>query len=377
MSFGYVKFSSEPVQNWEAFFEESGVEKNYKVQSGDTLYDISKTLFGDPGFWPKIWSLNSKITNPHIIEKGQVIYFIGGTVSAAPQIGLVSQGATSYVYGKELLRPEIPPPAHSQTKPIQIPNTFPYETVNIKKEYKEVQSLTAGKRAAAEVFRIIEITSEATRTKPEKVGVVERMVSGSRFAKEGDIVYMSIFSGVTNGDLLTVFKHKVEQIPLLKGDKDKESANLTEWLGRIEVVSKAQGGFIGKVVKANSFIQVGDGLSLESITALPLPNQVNSSDIAQSLSGDIKIIGAYKVPGGLAVGEAQVVYLNKGSNSGLEKGQIHPLYANFGDNLLGGQEGFVPKRIGFLKVAKVEGSVSTGVVFNLISEVQVGQRIGL
>lgn len=376
LSHAYVKFNNEPVENWEALFEKSGVEKHYTVQKRDSLYDISKTLFGDPHFWPKIWSMNSKITNPHLISKGQVIYFAGGTEHTAPSIGIQVINPKTYVYGKELLRPEIPPEA-LRRKPIDIPDSLPnlFKGASARQEGAELASLSAGRRAAAEAFRVVEITSEITKESPTSVGVIKRVVSGSDFAQAGHLVYVSLFSGANVGDEVTVFRKNSEHLPL--DGLLKTNANMVEWLGRLEIISQAHKGFIGKIIKANSFIQVGDRLSLKNISLVKIPNSINNDAVAESPSGNIKIIGANKVPGGLAIGENKVVYLNKGSQAGLEEGQVYPLYSNFGADLLGEKGAYIPRRIGFLKIAKSESTVSTGVVFDLISEVQVGQRIGL
>lgn len=64
----------------------------YEVQKGDTLFTISRTLFGDPQFWPKIWALNNTgITNPHIIAPGTKIYFYPGEAGAAPSMSVGSE----------------------------------------------------------------------------------------------------------------------------------------------------------------------------------------------------------------------------------------------------------------------------------------------
>lgn len=39
----------------------------YVVKEGDTLWDISAEFFGNPYEWPRIWSYNPAITNPHWI----------------------------------------------------------------------------------------------------------------------------------------------------------------------------------------------------------------------------------------------------------------------------------------------------------------------
>ena len=43
------------------------------VRSGDTLWDICFYYFNDPWQWPKIWSYNPQITNPHWIYPGDLV----------------------------------------------------------------------------------------------------------------------------------------------------------------------------------------------------------------------------------------------------------------------------------------------------------------
>lgn len=60
----------------------------YTVVTNDWLFKISKRLFGSGYFYPKIWSLNSYITNPHYIEPGMVLSFTTGSGSNPPQVKL-------------------------------------------------------------------------------------------------------------------------------------------------------------------------------------------------------------------------------------------------------------------------------------------------
>ncbi|MBI5634419.1 MAG: LysM peptidoglycan-binding domain-containing protein [Nitrospirae bacterium] len=47
--------------------------KDYKVQQGDTLWDISEKELNDPFLWPKVWKENPDIANPDRIMPGQII----------------------------------------------------------------------------------------------------------------------------------------------------------------------------------------------------------------------------------------------------------------------------------------------------------------
>jgi len=50
----------------------------YLVRRGDTLWDISGRFFGNPWEWPRLWSLNPAITNPHWIYPDQSLNLQGG-----------------------------------------------------------------------------------------------------------------------------------------------------------------------------------------------------------------------------------------------------------------------------------------------------------
>lgn len=45
----------------------SSADGTHRVVEGETLWDISKRYYGDPMQWPRLWSFNPEITNPHWI----------------------------------------------------------------------------------------------------------------------------------------------------------------------------------------------------------------------------------------------------------------------------------------------------------------------
>lgn len=53
----------------------SQAPEKHEVVSGDTLWDISSTYLKSPWYWPKVWSLNPQISNPHLIYPGDIISF--------------------------------------------------------------------------------------------------------------------------------------------------------------------------------------------------------------------------------------------------------------------------------------------------------------
>jgi hypothetical protein len=63
----------------------------YSVQRGDTLYDICDQLLGEPDYWPKLWSLNPEIKNPHFVFPGTKIRFYPGDLEIPPFLVVSTQ----------------------------------------------------------------------------------------------------------------------------------------------------------------------------------------------------------------------------------------------------------------------------------------------
>lgn len=65
---------------------EFGAPDYYIVQPGDTLWDISQRFLGNPYYWPRLWSINDYVTNPHWIYPGNRIVFRMGTDIDPPSV---------------------------------------------------------------------------------------------------------------------------------------------------------------------------------------------------------------------------------------------------------------------------------------------------
>ena len=89
----YIQYYSKKVSttDWSGVV---GSKDTYVVQPKDTLWDISKVLFGDPSYWPKLWSVNPSLTNPHLIQPNDNLGFIYGTEEAPPSLTVIQGGPT-------------------------------------------------------------------------------------------------------------------------------------------------------------------------------------------------------------------------------------------------------------------------------------------
>jgi hypothetical protein len=65
--------------------------EEYTVEHGDTLFDICDQLLDEPDYWPKLWSLNPDIKNPHYIFPGMKMRFYPGDESNPPFLQVVAE----------------------------------------------------------------------------------------------------------------------------------------------------------------------------------------------------------------------------------------------------------------------------------------------
>lgn len=55
-----------------------GIPRTYIIKKGDTLWGVSERFLKDPQYWPNLWSYNEFVTNPHLIYPGQKITIYDG-----------------------------------------------------------------------------------------------------------------------------------------------------------------------------------------------------------------------------------------------------------------------------------------------------------
>ena len=121
----YKQFNAEPTsaEMWSTKTADRDAD-TYTIQKGDTLSSISRTLFGDPTFWPKIWSINSKeIKNPHFIYPGAKVSFFPGDGLDTPTVAV---GNDSKIPSEETKVVENPTDSGTKDVPVaSIPDSIP------------------------------------------------------------------------------------------------------------------------------------------------------------------------------------------------------------------------------------------------------------
>ncbi|NPC53546.1 LysM domain-containing protein [Corallococcus sp. AB032C] len=261
---------------------ESAPGQVHTVETGDTLWDLSQRYLGSPWYWPKVWSYNPQIANPHWIYPGNNVKFFPGGEEVPSRVEAgdlpsddvvaptdVSGGRLVSVVGKIGFDP-------SASSPV---TTKGFVTT----------------RELDEAGRIEGSTSEALMlSSPEKVYL--------RFKKRGSAKI---------GDRYVIF-HTVEEVkhPV----SNARTGYLTELLGTVQVVAINNDVVTARIMETWDPIARGDlvGPSSEKLSERIAP-KANSKEIPGFVLTPM-------TPGQTLLGEHNFIVVDRGTADGVQVG---------------------------------------------------------
>lgn len=314
------------------------------VVKGDTLWDISAHYFGNPFLWPKLWQQNQYITNPHLIYPG---------------------------YKIKLTEIKRKPAVAKKPKKAALPAPPPSE------ELPAIPVIEKKKKALPVVPKKIRITYTAkgnymsfiSSEEIKPAGFVRRGADKSFFMGDRTLVYLTDEggTGLETGTIVYAYKKpKPITHPLTK----RFVGHLIKIVGSITILDYKEGFYEGYVDRA--FEEFEDGIPVASfdfpspeIVVVEEPPYVEGNIIA-SLSGHEEL------------GLGDIVFLDKGSASGVERGYMLDIFRK-GATIarLGSSEkrtSLPPQRIGKMIVVLTQELTCTAVITEASRPVHVGDR---
>lgn len=374
--------------------------EEYLIQSGDSLWSISKTLFDDGFYWPKVWALNAKIENPHAIEPGHALRFYEGDFDQAPSVSVVavgkaeaatpaqSAGAEGDTAVTELKEKEIdsnlkifdpanivlPPPA-SVSRPVMkdIPASIPNLEL-LARERAERMGRDLGvqqvKNWPADSF----ISSFMVERPPLARGRVIETELNIKTAAVNQIVYLKINEPTTvqKGTIFAAYRpaHNLFDLPTTQYASFLYSGEIMV----LEKIRNSEQVYRGVVRAAVNPVWVGDELRLGKIPKANFYVQGGSGQIDGQVRA--RIVGGEYDETRRVFAAQSLVYLDKGSEQGIRKGLLYDIISNletrgFNKLLLGHH-----LKIGVLKIVDVSQKTSTAIVVEAFEEIRPGDFLG-
>jgi nucleoid-associated protein YgaU len=377
----------------------------YTVAKDDWLFKISKRIFGSGYYYPKIWSLNSFITNPHFIEPGMVLSFTTGSSSQAPEVklGVFSQdelGAAPGSIGNT--NPSDLTNFGEGTRPEWLDEKKKLENQGIYFQYASEETMDDLMQAGEQA-----LNKEYESYEPPKTDfdvVVPNQYDALGFDKNSRILYsfkegfylstflstniVQDFGSITNGPDENIFFTKLdtayvefdETLNVLPGDKysvyssggkvrhknsDREGYKYSI-VGQIKVIKKIRNKWEVEFIEVSGTPQRGDRITAYTPKIDRITRTFNSRLI------EAGILAAYE-PGKQLLGFGDVLYLDRGRADGVEMGNVFEVYG-FKDRALGRNITDQPTyKIGEVTVITLTDNFATALVSKSIRDFYVGE----
>lgn len=370
----YSKYnqSPTPTETWETVLGERRSEV-YSVQSGDTLWDVSKTLFGDPQYWPKVWSLNSgKVLNPHEINPQLQIQFFPGSQGDVPTLQVTDQKTTpsEFIFVEREHEGKVVQEKltlSSRSKPVlkMLPDSLPMY------RYKSLEP-----QAPIEVDTK-KITFESPQVplsyyladKPVSgIGRIVETEMGLGSATEHQYVIVKLNPNVSPGLFQVAITKEVIPTSLTK-DRRSFLVEVQGEVETLEVVNSKENLYRAMVRTSLSLVQVGATLQEGRMKLIP----TNMGEVTSSAKA--RIIGAEFSARRDFVAASSFVFLDN-SRGELNEGDVLSIYANPKIRNQKTQIIEGARVIGKVRIVHLDGPYATGYVLSSEDVILMGDSVG-
>ncbi|MFH1809864.1 MAG: LysM peptidoglycan-binding domain-containing protein [Pseudomonadota bacterium] len=318
----------------------------YTVQQGDTLWDLCKRFLNNPWYWPKIWSYNPEIENPHWIYPGNRVRFYPGAGALPGEIEPGTEPTEVADEGGDDIDLDTP------------------DTVD-EVELFEAPADLPSKLGAAGQQVVPRRRSFVTREELKSSGEIEGSFAEQEMLTLFQRVYIRMSSSAQPGQQYELFRVSREVRHPITG------SNL---------------GYVTEVLGAASVEKIDGKISTAVITAAydPIVRGDKAGPVSADFNPRINEVANTKKLKGYIVdnvlefsqisGEYYFVFVDQGSKAGVVAGNTFTVL-RAGDGLTGRVEDYPDEIIGRLLVVDVRDDVSTAVVLKSNREMYPGDRI--
>lgn len=360
-----------------------GAPDEYTIQKGDTLWDLSQKFLNNPWYWPKIWSLNPGIENPHWIYPGNKLHIVPG--EGGPQAPAQVQEERPGLDAEARNAPEEEAGASPDVS-VSPPSSPDLDVVrrNSREGNTALRSVSASGKLAFTPPPAVSARSGGL-VSPEELksaGTLEASFEEKELLATYDSAYAR-FKGETPvkaGDKLLVFR---PEGPIVDPVSHRTLATQTRTIGVAKVVSVEGRQATVQIERSFEEMQRGDRVRPWSPQDKRISPRPNTADVKG------RIVQA--VNSGLTTyGEQNEVFIDRGSADGVQEGNTFAVIRH-GDGLnaagvtkaytagAGGMHAMgvatPPENVGLLLVVDTREHLSTAVVVNSVRELQAGDQV--
>jgi len=303
--------------------------KDYVIEKGDTLWNISNKELKDPFLWPKVWKENPDIKHPDKIYPKQKI-----------KIPL-------YLLQKEVLPPvkkEIAPPS---PKPVSRPFIMP------KPEEKPVIIARPKKEKEYLVNKNLLILSGYITDPLNSAGTIYDKPGEITNLTKGDYAYIRTKKSVRKGDKYYII-YPVDEV---------KHPVTGRYMGvRVAIVGTAEvvDAIDPKIIITNSYVEIPVGSLIDNYYEIE-PTLAVDNPRKPNINGYV-VIGLRRI---YAHGDFDIVFIDKGKKDGLEVGDLLATTLQSEHKIFNG----------VVQIISTRPSTSAAIIRKAAKEIQIGDPV--
>lgn len=317
----------------------AGFGEAHAVNDGDTLWDLCAKYLNSPWYWPKIWSYNPQLTNPHWIYPGNEIRFYPGDEALPTQIAV---GRAITVEDEDLA----------------IPGVLTDDDL-----VKTVGTIQTGRVALDSVWtsNIGYVSADVLARSGQVSGSFEEAVLMSDF----DQIYVKPKEPLSQGQRLAIYRAVRRINHPITGENYGYSVEI---VAGAEVIDTNPDLATLRVVQAYRPVTRGDYVGTFpknfETRVQPVPNTAEAKGYVLETAGDV--LGP--------LGEHNLIYIDRGRRHGVQNGNTFVVYHR-GDGLTRQTRGMPNEQVATVMVLDAQDEASTAIVAASSREITVGDKI--
>jgi hypothetical protein len=295
------------------------VSQTVQVVPGDTLSGISQRLFGNPKYWPKIWSQNNgALLNPHVINPGDRIQLSSGSGADAPQVFIAENSIGNQknsVSSSSVPVSDVSPTGVSQEWR-KLPRQ-PWElSLGLGSEIS-VQGIDSQSRLRFRSSTGSDLPFRVLSGAVQELGVVTGGREKHNAFMLGDVVF------IRPGDTESLHVGKIYSLVgpniAMKFTPSLRTGELLEVLGKVKIIGVKDGVFVGEISQHSSEI-------IRGVRLIPLINRV--PDLSP-VAGPSEVEATVQTEFGMSTdvtAQNKLVALDRGVDDGVREGMVFRFY---------------------------------------------------
>ena len=317
------------------------VAETHVVRGGDTLWDLCSQYLNSPWYWPKIWSYNPQITNPHWIYPGNELRFYPGDESLPTPVEI----------------------SRSMTAEGGQDDDSEVRTLDSDDLVRAIGSINVGRVAPNSVN--LAFNGFMTKKAIERAGEITNSMEEVQLLSDFDKVYVKTKEQARRGDRYAIYRvvraidHPISGEPV---------GYAGELLGGLQVIDTGSSVSTAQITQAYRPVERGDLVAPwpESFGTRTVPTRNDSEAQGYIVETVGDVVGA--------IGEHDMVFIDRGRSHGVQRGSVFTVLDR-GDLFTRETQGLPNEDVGQLMVMDVQENGATAIVTNALREIQVGDKI--